>query len=130
MYQKILISAVSVLIFAGCSQHSNIQKESKPNWLTNVSHIEGKLSAIGCSHIHMKGEDEQKKLAISRAIEQIALQKSTTVDVATYRKSVNNGLKKDTQSSSLQATQATISTKVIDTYKDKNGKICVLVVEE
>jgi hypothetical protein len=120
------------VLFTGCAQtyQNSAPKTDVPQWMSNPNYITNKTHAIGCANMHIKGEDEQKKLAISRAIEQIALQKSTTVDVATYRKSVNNGLKKDTQSSSLQATQATISTKVVETYKDKNGKICVLVVEQ
>lgn len=111
---------------------NNIKKKSStPQWLTDSSYIKDRRNAVGCAGVHIKGKSEQKKLAISRAIEQIAMQKRTTVSTQTYRESSSNKLGKS-ETQSLQSTNnVNISTRVIDQYYDAlNNKLCVLVVEE
>ena len=65
----------------------------------------------------------------SGAIEQVALQKTSKVSVVSYRS--KSSYKSDSELSSLQeVNEQSIKTKVIDSYKDQDSKICVLVVEE
>lgn len=134
--KKYIIFFCVIFFLVGCdnsalSQSAKISQNNKPEWLTNPNYIVGKRSAIGCAGIHIKGKNEQKKLAISRAIEQIAMQKKTTVTTQTYRESSSNKLGKS-ETQSLQSTNnQNISTRVMDEYYDTvNNKLCVLVVEE
>ena len=117
-------------LFYGCSGSAQSQMFSnEPVWLKDTSYIKDKLSAIGCANIHIDGEAAQFKLATQRAIEQIALQKSSKVSVVSYRNQINHT--STSQTSSLQeVNQQDIKTKVVDMYKDNDNRICVLVVEE
>jgi PBP1b-binding outer membrane lipoprotein LpoB len=137
---KILISfLITTFLFTGCTNslfNSSTQQkvqtqEEVPQWMTDANYIKNKRSAIGCAGVHYKGESAQKKLAISRAIDQIAMQKKTTVSTQTLRKSSSNKLN-SSQTSSLQSTDnIELSTKVVEEYYDKkNNRLCVLVVEE
>lgn len=134
---KNLIFILASIFFVACSNNTQVvqkPKSNEPAWLNNPEFIKDKLNAIGCAGIHINGENEQKKLAISRAIEQIAMQKNSKVNVVTYRtKNATDGVvgSSKTQTSSLQeVNNQSLSTKVFDSYKDKDGRICVLVIEE
>lgn len=52
---------------------------SRPDWILH-RHIEGKVCAVGSSLAHIKGFAYQQATAISRAIDQIAMQKSVQVN--------------------------------------------------
>lgn len=134
---KYLFLSALVFWMSGCIPQ-NIMQDSQPKqatnnppqWLNDPNFIKDKRNAVGCAYTHVNGENEQKKLAISRAIEQIALQKNTQVNVVTYRKKTSNGTASN-ETSSLQSVDGqNLSTKVIDTYKDHDNKLCVLVSEE
>ena len=110
-------------------------QSSEPKWLNDPFFIKDKRNAIGCAEQHFKGLAEQKKLAISRAIEQIALQKSSKVSAVTYRNRSSNSGSNSSQTSSLQEVDSqNITTKIVDTFEYKDGsnagRMCVLVVEE
>lgn len=134
---KYLFFSVLVLLVSGCVPEDIMQNSqpkhitnNPPKWLDDPNYIKDKRNAVGCAYTHVNGENEQKKLAISRAIEQIALQKNSQVNVLTYRKKTSNGSTSN-ETSSLQSVDGqNISTKVIDTYKDRDNKLCVLVSEE
>lgn len=118
-------------LFCGCASSTQSQIFSnEPVWLRDTTYIKDKLSAVGCANIHIDGEAAQFKLATQRAIEQIALQKSSKVSVVSYRNQINHT--STSQTSSLQeVNQQDIKTKVVDMYKDNNDhRICVLVEEE
>ena len=117
------------ITFFGCAGTNEFGFSPKPSWLVDASYIKDKLSAVGCANIHIDGEAAQIKLATQRAIEQIALQKTSKVSVVSYRS--KSSYKSDSELSSLQeVNEQSIKTKVIDSYKDQDSKICVLVVEE
>ena len=125
---------VIALLFSGCIDATTPKpKESSdapPAWLFDPNYIKDKRSAVGCADRHVRGESEQLKLAISRAVEQIAMQKSTSVDVVTYRESRSNRLSTSQTASRQESSGHDIATRVKDKYRDKNGRICVLVVEQ
>ena len=125
----------TTLFFIGCggaTQNTyNTQNNNIPQWLTNPNFIKNKISAVGSAGIHYKGKSEQRKLAISRAIDQIALQKKTTVSNQTIRES-SKGHLQTSKTHSLQSTNnISLSTKVIEEYNDiYNNKLYVLVIEK
>lgn len=135
---KLILSLIFAILFIGCSntpspiivQKVKINKE--PSWLLNPQ-TSSKIAAVGCSQIHMNGVSAQKKLAISRAVEQIALQKKATIEVQSSRiKSRTNGstnTSRQSVTSSVQSVKTTLSTRVKDFYTNKDKEICAWVEE-
>ncbi|MGB5792592.1 hypothetical protein [Poseidonibacter sp.] len=135
MKTSLLILCTSIFLVA-CAQNSLEETQSKkslPNWILNPeSGANGKLAGSGCSKIHYKGIEAQKKLAISRAIEQIAIQKKVKINTSTYRNKLNqNGVISSTsKNSSLQEVEdLNISSTVKEIYLKENGDICAWVIE-
>jgi hypothetical protein len=133
---KLFLQVIFItLFFAGCNYNlqnrAKQQQSTTPEWISNPTFIQGKRSAVGSCGVHIKGKDAQKKLAISRAIDQIAMQKKTTVSNQTIRES-SKGKLQTSKTQSLQSTNnISLSTKVLEEYYDiKNNKLYVLVVEE
>ncbi|NQY19934.1 MAG: hypothetical protein HRT40_01290 [Campylobacteraceae bacterium] len=132
--QKNILLLISLLLFVSCSSDTaNLQKQtnSEPSWLFNPQ-TTSKLAAVGCAQIHINGIHAQKKLAISRAIEQIALQKNAKVDVITYRKKTKNGASMTSrviETSSVQESHTNIQTIVKDFYTNHDKEICTWVQE-
>lgn len=132
MLKKSLL-IVTILLLGGCSLTNNKMVINQvPKWLNNPYIEKDDVAAVGCAGIHFKGESAQKKLAISRAIDDIATQYKVKIDNVTLRKkSIYNGMKgsSSTQSSSLHSIDnLELKTKIKDIYKKTNGEICVWVV--
>lgn len=134
---KFFIPLLLLFLFTGCSNNlTTIPQQNndniKPLWLTKPDYLtHGKRSAVGCAGIHFKGKAEQRKLAISRAIDEIAMQKQTTVSNQTIRES-SKGHLQTSKTSSIQSTNnISLSTNVVEEYYDQvNDKLCVLVIEK
>lgn len=133
MLKKSLL-VVSVMLFTGCAMNNTtVTKDVEPKWLLDPYYKNDKIAAIGCAKVHFKGEEAQKDLAISRAIDRIATQHKVTVDNVTLRKkSVSNmGNSSSSNSTSLHTVnKLTISTKVNDVFKKSNGDVCAWVVQK
>lgn len=145
--KKYLFFVFIVLFLNGCSglqntnskviippsslQNKTVAKE--PLWLDDPQkEANGKLTAVGCATKHINGEVAQKKLAVQRAIDEIAMQKKTKVQTVTYNTKTTTSfdVTSKTQSSSLHEVQdVSLSTKIIEYYKKPDGDICVWVVE-
>jgi len=133
---KLLTSVASVMLLTGCVSSLNdiiVPADGKPKWLKDPYYQNDKIAAVGCSPIHFNGEQAQKKLAISRAIDQIAVQKKVTVNNVTLRrKSSSNGSaynSRSTSSTSLQSVDnLSMSTKVKAIYTKKDGEMCAWVI--
>jgi PBP1b-binding outer membrane lipoprotein LpoB len=132
------IAILGITFLTGCNysllstpQKNETAQETVPDWISNPNFIQGKRSAVGFSGVHYKGKSEQKKLAISRAIDEIAMQKKTIVSNQTIRES-SKGKLQTSKTQSLQSTNnISLSTKIVEEYYDvKNNKLYVLVVEE
>ena len=132
-----LIILCTTLLLAGCAQNNPQTPQTKngePAWILNPQiDSNGKLAGSGCSKIHYKGVPSQKKLAISRAIEQIAIQKRVKVKSIAYRQKTNqNGqVSSKVQTSSLQEVEnVSLSTHIKEIYTKDNGDICAWVIEK
>ena len=120
----------------GCSfpfnQKTTFTKTTEPEWILNpLKYSDGKLVAVGCANRHYKGVEAQKKLAIKRAIDEIAMQKETMVNKISLREKKVSGrvYSSSLDEVSLQNVKnVKVSSKIKDWYKYPNGKICVLVV--
>ena len=107
---------------------------TKPSWLTSLSgYTNGGLVATGCSGMHMKGFDAQKKLAVQRAVSSLAMQKSTRVQtISNTSEKRNKGVLSSSKysSSSQYQTNTNISFQTKEEYYDKlNKEYCVLIEE-
>jgi hypothetical protein len=139
-FLKILFLSIitAILLLTGCANNqvkSNkiaVKKptKDKPKWLDDpfIDLPKNSIVAIGCARRHFKGKSAQQKLAISRAIDEIAAQVSTTVNNITLRKKTN--FSSSASSTSLQETQnINVKTKVIDKYLNHTtGNLCVRVI--
>jgi len=123
------------ILFVGCSTsnknvNTKVENKSKiPEWLNDPQNgSNGKIAAIGCAGRHFKGIHAQKKLAVQRAIDEIAMQTNTKVSKITLRKRTDNS--SSSSSASLQEVNAqNISTKVMQYYTKADGDICVWVLK-
>lgn len=134
---KLSTFIISIFLLQGCNAlHQETTKNTlkSPKWLLDPYIENDTIAAIGCAKRHFKGIEAQKDLAISRAVDRIATQKSVTVDnVTLYKKESSNGQKGRTSShsSSLHGVEkVNVSTKIKDLYTKPDGEICVWVVEK
>jgi PBP1b-binding outer membrane lipoprotein LpoB len=142
----LLIVISSIFFLNGCVKQPNtnskiIPKEQVqqslqnkiPAWLDDPQKMaDGKLTAVGCASRHINGEVAQKKLALQRAIDEIAMQKRTKVQTVSYTTKIITASDKSSkiESSSLQEVEKIeVSTKVMEYYTKPDGDICVWVVE-
>ncbi len=84
MIKKISILALILLLSACSATKAKIEKNPRPQWIDSP-YIAGKITAVGSSHIHYKGKNAQRKLAISRAIDELAVQQGVHVSTYTTR---------------------------------------------
>lgn len=131
---KILVGIVSVILFTGCVKQNNttVAKQGEPKWLLDPYFAGDKVAAVGCAMQHFNGEQAQKKLAIARAIDQIATQNKVTVDNVTLRnrQASNFGSSSSMKSASAhKVDNVSVSTKTKAIYKKPNGEICAWVVQ-
>jgi outer membrane biogenesis lipoprotein LolB len=135
---KIIAPILFAFLLFGCTHQqptpqSSNTINSEPLWLSDPQKgANGKLTAIGCASRHANGEAAQKKLALQRAIDEIAMQKKTKVQTVTYNTKTITATTKNskTDSSSLHEVEnLSVSTKLLDHYTKPDGDICVWAVE-
>ena len=130
-----IIAFVTVLLFSGCVTDKYLNNKTVsngvPKWIDDP-YIDGdEIAAVGCSLPHFNGKEAQKKLAISRAIDQVAAQKRVKVQNVKLMKKSVNGINRSSSmdSSSLQSVDGVlISTKIKAIFTKKNGEICAWVI--
>lgn len=79
------------LLFLGCFQEVH-KSECNPSFFTNYTHKKGEIVGIGIAAPNLNGFTAQKRSAISKAINQIAMQLGVTVKSVSLmqRESVNH----------------------------------------
>jgi hypothetical protein len=126
-----------LLLFIGCYNNQinePIKKQNTtPNWMTNPTENGSILGAVGCAKQHYRGINAQVKLAVARAIEQIAQQKSTTVSTSMLNKKSSSGSNISKRSDSVafhKSTNITLSTIKKAEYWKSKYEVCVWVIEK
>jgi hypothetical protein len=73
--RALILIAFLVFVVAGCATKdiSFFKKDEKPSWYWNPSK-DGLVGGVGVSKVHINGVDAQRRLAVSRAIDAIAVQ--------------------------------------------------------
>jgi uncharacterized membrane protein len=131
---KLFLMILLIINFTACTKNNPNNKKvininNEPKWMTDpVKEANGKITAIGCSARHYKGIQAQKKLALQRAIDEIAMQINTKVSKISLNRRSN--ISSSTSSTSLQeVNEENVSIKVMKYYITKNGDICVWIIK-
>ncbi|MDF1882204.1 hypothetical protein JHD50_12990 [Sulfurimonas sp. MAG313] len=122
MFKTFLPLLFIFTFFLACSQKEVISYE--PKWL-NKPNLEGKVGAIGSSKPQFKGEAVQRKVAISRAIDELAQQSGVHVDTIIIRNEKSTALqvRSSTEVKSTQTTKGiSINAHIQETWTDPRTK--------
>ncbi len=80
MVTKSLLALLVSLMFLACSAtEPSVAAGEKPSWIFDPNQG-GVVGAVGQCGVHYKGKAMQRRLATSRAIEELAMQGDITVD--------------------------------------------------
>ncbi len=122
MYKLFLIS-LSLLI-SGCSSNQPSTSSPQPAWL-NKPNINGNTGAVGSSKPQFKGKTAQRRVAISRALDELAQQSGVEVGniIMRQERSSAAGAKFSTQVQSTQRTAGvTVNAHIEEIWTDPKTK--------
>lgn len=86
--------------------------------------MNGKIGAVGSSYVHYKGTPYQRKVAITRALDELSLQQGVKVEVNMQKIEhiTNNKAKVDLKVDASYNASATISAHIEDVWRDPSSK--------
>jgi len=90
MYKIFLSTFLLLLLLNGCNTHKELPPVQKPNWIDYPS-SDLLIGAVGSAMPHFKGKTAQRRLAISRAIDELAQQSGVQVQSTILRKESREG---------------------------------------
>ena len=127
--KEMLMGVLVIFLFLnGCNSQSSYAQ----NCNINQKAPKGKIGGLGIALRHLGGKSAQRKLAISRALDEIASQLGTTVSNQTIRReNINNGTKNSTmQIYSFQTTNGKIVKAKIEhtCYDSRSGELYIWMV--
>ena len=114
-----IILIFGFLILGGCAQNSP-KVDTKPKWINNP-YLTHKTAAVGSAKTHYYGEAAQRKLAISRALDELASQQGVRVSSKVTRHDHRDGSRTSAKSDiySFQTTDnKVVHAHIEDTWRD------------
>jgi len=92
MYRLLFFILLIPALFTAC-QKRDIKPiiVEEPTWVLQPS-IDGKIGAVGSAREHFKGKTAQRRLAISRALDELSQQSGVTVHSTIKRSEKRNGM--------------------------------------
>ena len=80
---RVLFSSLvlALLVFSGCMSEPKKSKYEQPSWVMKPNQG-GSTGAVGTAYRHHKGLSHQRKLAITRALDELSLQKGVKVSIS------------------------------------------------
>jgi hypothetical protein len=90
---KVIFLLLSFLLFTGCQENPapvKIEISQTPLWISNPT-LNGAKGSVGSSAPHFKGSAYQRSLAVSRALDELAMQMGVQVNVVAKREETSNG---------------------------------------
>lgn len=90
MYKLLFSSLLLVLLVSGCSRTSDLPPVEKPPWIEHPA-SDIYIGSVGSAMPHFKGKTAQRRLAISRAIDELAQQSGVEVQSTILRKEKRTG---------------------------------------
>ena len=123
MHKVVTTFLLILLAFTGCVQ-PEANNDTTPKWIMNPNQ-NGKVGAIGAAYRHHKGFTYQRKLAISRALDELALQQGVKVSLNMRKEEQmrNDKVKSNLDVSSIYTTNSnsnTITAHIEETWQDKS----------
>lgn len=130
-----------LLSLIGCTNNASTQINKSiydtngyPKWIANPT-LNGKYSygAAGCAARSYKGPNDQRKLAVQRAIEELAAQIETQVVSKTISQDTitNQSVLYKSETTSTYNINKNVSGKIMDTWKDdRNNQLYIWMVIE
>ena len=120
----LLISFI-ILAFNACSLSEPLAKQNtKPSWINNPNQ-KNFTGSVGIANIHHKGFVHQRKLAISRALDELALQKGVIVSLSMRKseKVKNNKISTNVETqSSYETANTKLTAHIEDVWQDGASK--------
>lgn len=121
MKQVVAFILLLVLAFSGCVEPSPINsKNAQPAWVLNPS-LDGKIGAIGTANRHYKGLAFQRELAITRGLDELALQQGVKISLSIEKKEkvINDSATVSMESQGTYSTNSNnITAHIEDAWKD------------
>jgi len=120
MHKLFLSTCMGLLFLTACSSTPS-PNSLKPKWLSNPN-PNGKIGAIGvAARTYDQRPSTQRKLAITRALDELSLQKNVQVSYSMQKKetSTANNSSLSMNEKGNYTTNETISAHVEDTWLDK-----------
>ncbi|MDD5158051.1 hypothetical protein [Sulfurimonas sp.] len=121
MLKIFAFSLLLALILVGCVKP--LPKDSKdlqPAWVLNPS-LNGKIGAIGTANRHYKGLAFQRELAITRGLDELALQQGVKISLSIEKKdrvvNDNSTLSMETQGS-YSVNSSNVTAHIEDVWRD------------
>jgi len=108
MYKLLLPTFLLLLLLSGCGTQKDLPPVQKPNWIDYPS-SDLLIGAVGSAMPHFQGKTAQRRLAISRAIDELAQQSGVQVQSTIIRKESREG----------SLTQASAEVYTIQNSEDK-----------
>jgi len=130
---KLLYLILPAIFFAGCATLNNDNGsgvcETEPSWVLNPP--KDAIYGVGVAPLNFKGEQAQRKSALSKAINEIATQMKTTVNsqLKTTASSHNGSVSSSMSSISFQTVDGqNVSAKIVKSCKNpNNGYLYILM---
>ncbi len=120
---KVISLLLLLLFFTGCKETSapvKVEISQAPAWITNPN-LGGVRGSVGSSGPHFKGPSYQRSLAVSRALDELAMQMGVQVSVVALREEIAHGDNLNTKSE-LQTQQkvnnSNVTAHIEATYTD------------
>ncbi|WP_294966227.1 hypothetical protein [Sulfurimonas sp.] len=122
---------LTLLLFTGCNSQPVPKTNSIPSWLLNPNQ-NSKLGAVGSSmRTYDQKRSTQRKLAITRALDELSLQQGVKVEMNLTKKESyknGNGTTKIDVDANYQ-TSATITAHIEEVYQDNiSGELFIWMV--
>lgn len=121
MKKSLYLILLLLLAFTGCNQpEPTVSKNARPAWILDPNQ-NGKIGAVGTANRHHKGFTYQRKLAVSRAIDELALQQGVKVTLSIKKQEqVKNDKVKSQMNikSSYDAKKSVVTAHIEETWKD------------
>ncbi len=128
-----LLICICLFSFTSCLTTTKKDTSSPPDWIYNPA-VDGKIGGVGSAGLHIKGNDAQREMAISRAIDSIARQMGVKVqNTSVYAVSGSSaGTRSSMNGLSIHTVSgATVNAVIKEMWRDKKtGELFVWMQKE
>ncbi len=92
MYRSLFLILILPTLFTACYKKMHTEPPiSEPAWIVQPS-LNGNIGAVGSAQEHFRGKSAQRRLAISRALDELSQQSGVQVHSTIKRSERRNGM--------------------------------------